>query len=146
MAARVVSTRCRGHGRDESVAPKLALADFLSIIPPSFTISPSRATAQLSLQHEQQPVPLLKLRTFRTTQDTCTAPTGLSHTPASGGAEHQVTLADDDCFAASRFARYSRSPSSTGLSASYLDSASESSFDLAFASLAVTFTAALAAK
>jgi hypothetical protein len=46
------------------VAPKLALADFLSITPLSFTISPSRATAQLSLQHEKQLVPLLKLRTF----------------------------------------------------------------------------------
>ena len=53
---------------------------------------------------------------------------------------------DYDCLAASRFARYSRSPSSTGLSASYLDSAAEFSFDLAFANLAATFTAPLAAK
>jgi len=51
-----------------------------------------------------------------------------------------------DCLAASRLARYSRSSSSSGLSASYLDSTSEISFDLASANLAVTFTAALAAK
>jgi hypothetical protein len=51
-----------------------------------------------------------------------------------------------DCLAASRLARYSRSPSSSGLSASYLASASEFSFDLVLANLAVTFTAALAAK
>lgn len=53
---------------------------------------------------------------------------------------------DYDCLAASRFARYSRSPSSTGLSASYLDSAAEFSLDLAFTNLAATFTAPLAAK
>jgi hypothetical protein len=53
---------------------------------------------------------------------------------------------DYDCLAASRLARYSRSPSSIGLKVSYLDSASELSFDLAFANLAVKFTAALATK
>jgi hypothetical protein len=53
---------------------------------------------------------------------------------------------DYDCLAASRLARYSRSPSSTGLKVSYLNSASELSFDLVFANLAVTFTAALATK
>ena len=53
---------------------------------------------------------------------------------------------DYDCLAASRLARYSRSPSSIGLKVSYLDSASELSFYLAFANLAVTFTAALATK
>src|SRR5688572_18463634 len=62
------------------------------------------------------------------------------------GAEPQVTLLDYDCLAASRLARYSRSPSSSGWSASYLDSASEMSFDLGFANLAVTFTAPLATK
>jgi hypothetical protein len=59
---------------------------------------------------------------------------------------HCTTFRDYDCLAASRLARYSRSPNSTGLSASYLDSASEFSFDLAFANLAVTFTAPLAMK
>ena len=59
---------------------------------------------------------------------------------------HSGNLVDYDCLAASRLARYSRSPNSTGLSASYLDSASEFSFDLAFANLADTFTAPLAMK
>jgi hypothetical protein len=57
-----------------------------------------------------------------------------------------TAFSDYDCLAASRLARYSRSPNSTGLSASYLDSVSEFSFDLAFANLAVTFTAPLAMK
>ena len=63
-----------------------------------------------------------------------------------------VTLTDGghpdyDCLAAaSRLARYSRSPSSTELNASYLDSTSEISFDLVLANLAATFTAPLARK
>ena len=57
-----------------------------------------------------------------------------------------ITLPYYDCLAASRLARYSRSPNSTGLSASYLDSASEFSFDFAFVNLVATFTAPLAMK
>jgi len=122
--------------------------------------SPLRTTLNLSVREQRFHAPFYGgSRSSRKSLDSlpkrCCRPSSLPHDPTIPSPLHNrhcnvssslLRLPDYDCLAASRLARYSRSPSSTGLNASYLDSASGISFDLVLANLAATFTAPLATK